>query len=70
MTFAPVHVLFRGPHWSVEVEHESLPRSEHVTQEAATLAARNLAAQMGTDLVVHDMAGVIFKRLSYRTGSL
>jgi hypothetical protein len=60
-----LHVVPRNDGWAVRTESRSRPTSIHPSQREAIEAARKLAKQSATQLVIHGRDGRIRERDSY-----
>lgn len=60
------HVIRRDDHlWAVRDAGNSRDTSLHPTQEAARLAARKIAQNQKSDVLIHDINGRIRQKNSY-----
>jgi len=59
------HVVKRDNGWAVKGEGNSKATSLHKTQSEATKAARDIAINQKSELLVHDEKGKIVRRNSY-----
>ncbi len=59
------HVVKRENSWAVKGEGNSKATSVHRTQSEATKAARDIAINQKSELLVHDEKGKIVRRNSY-----
>lgn len=60
-----VHVVPAGRKWAVKTEGEKSPESTHLTQHAAEDAARRIAKQNQSEVVIHRPNGQIRDKDSY-----
>lgn len=59
------HVVKRENGWAVKGEGNSRATSVHRTQSEAAKAARDIAINQKSELLVHDESGKIVRRNSY-----
>jgi hypothetical protein len=59
------HVVKRGDNWAVRGAGNSKDTSHHGTQEEAIGAAKNVAENKKSDVVIHNREGKIRERSSY-----
>ena len=59
------HVVRRGSEWAVKGEGNSKDTSLHLTQQAAIRAAREIAINKKSEVVIHGLDGKIRDKDSY-----
>lgn len=59
------HVLPDGDGWIVKAEGASAPSSRHVKQEDAIRAARKVAQEQESELIIHASDGTIREKDSH-----